>query len=494
MSGARMIPATGVLTLVIDSRAVAPQVAWLATRLRETKGWHLEVALSGREPRARAKLLAAIQRLEAGLISISGRPAVQYAIVELDATSGLSAGQGIYINASESLDDAELSALVNAPVLSSTATRGGHLLGFSEVFHAERGSCFDVSLTLPGNATRRVTSGRLQTQLFYLENLQSLAAHADHYLLEFLRTGTYEEVETAPAPASPHTMRSLAAYPARLMRRFAAKAVSRLPGRRLTWNVAARSGNGKAPPSILRNPPGCFCADPFVIRRGGEDYCFVEELSFANPKGVIVCYRIRAGQFERIGVALEESFHLSFPFLFEEDGVLFMCPESSANRDVRIYRCTSFPLEWSLHGIALARISAVDTIVVRRDARWWMITCVNPLGTGTQFSEMRIFCGNTVDGPWIPHTLNPLRIDEVEARNGGFFEDAGKAYRVNQVQGFAVYGESIGINEILHVDNGAYRERPVPSTPPIAGANVVGVHHLSRSGDLTVFDFSTSRG
>ena len=42
----------------------------------------------------------------------------------------------------------------------------------------------------------------------------------------------------------------------------------------------------------------------------------------------------------RIGVwpvdPLHEPFHLSFPYLFEHDGALFMCPETSENRDIRI--------------------------------------------------------------------------------------------------------------------------------------------------------------
>lgn len=425
-------------------------------------------------------------------MAVSGRPPVESAPAVLDVTTDLSPGIGLYINASESLEDAALASLVQTPVVSSTATRGGHLLGFNEVFDGARGSWFDVCLTNPCQATQRVVSGRLQTQLFYLENLQSLGAHANHYLVELLHGERADAIATPP-PALENTSRSFASYPTRLIARFASKALPKLGGWRRTWNVAARRGEAGSAPSVLRNPPGCFSADPFVIRRGGQDYCFVEEFSFAHPKGIIVCYRIRAGQFERLGVALEEPFHLSFPFLFEANGALYMCPESSANRDVRIYRCTNFPLEWSLYSIALERIAAVDTIIVRKDARLWMVTCVNPLGVGTQFSELRIFSGSTVDGPWTPHTLNPLRIDEVEARNGGFFEEGGKSYRVYQIQGFGVYGESIGIQEILHIDDHEYREIPIPSAPPIVQPDIVGVHHLSRCGDMTVFDFSISQ-
>jgi hypothetical protein len=425
-------------------------------------------------------------------MALSGRQPVEFEPAIVGVTTELLRARGCYINASEFLDDAALASQLNAPVLSSTATRGGHLLGFTEVFDGVRGSRFDVCLTVPGQETRQAIVGRLQTQPFYLENLRSLAAHADHYLVELLNCGARARAKTNAAPPRPDASRSLALYPARLIARFASKALPRAMGRRLIWNVAAKSRMGSTL-SVLQNPPGCFSADPFVIRRGDSEYCFVEEFSFARPKGIIVCYRIRDGLFERLGVALEEPFHLSFPFLIEANGELFMCPESSSNRDVRIYRCSNFPLEWSLETVALEAISAVDTIILWREGRWWMITCVNPLGGGAQFSELRIYTGNIVSGPWTPHALNPLRIDEVEARNGGFFEDAGKSYRVNQLQGFGVYGESIGINEIVQIDDEGYSERQVASPAPIARADIIGVHHLSRSGDTTVFDFSTRR-
>lgn len=122
-----------------------------------------------------------------------------------------------------------------------------------------------------------------------------------------------------------------------------------------------------------------------------------------------------------------------------------------------------------------------------------MITCVNPLGTGTQFSELCAFSASGLEGPWTAHAGNPLRIDEVEGRNGGFFEAGGKSYRVNQVQGFGIYGESIGINEIVQIDDRAYQERAVPVDALILRPDVIGIHHMSRCNDTTVFDFSTSR-
>ena len=38
-----------------------------------------------------------------------------------------------------------------------------------------------------------------------------------------------------------------------------------------------------------------------------------------------------------------------------------MIPESHQSKDIRIYKCTKFPLKWKLHGILMKNVSAVFT-------------------------------------------------------------------------------------------------------------------------------------
>src|SRR5689334_5476606 len=162
------------IVLVVDCERVPPHIADLASQLRSEKRWSLEVALSGVLPVPDPKLLRTVQILEARLMALSGRPRVDSEMSTLAVTIPLVNHASIYINASESLSDAKLSSDLNALVLSSTATKAGQLLGFSEVFDGVKGSRFDVSVTAPGQPTRSLCSGRLQTQLFYLENRSAL--------------------------------------------------------------------------------------------------------------------------------------------------------------------------------------------------------------------------------------------------------------------------------------------------------------------------------
>ena len=48
-----------------------------------------------------------------------------------------------------------------------------------------------------------------------------------------------------------------------------------------------------------------------------------------------------------------------------------MCPESSAAKDIRLYKCNNFPLDWKLEKILIQDIHAVDTNIFRLDGKWW---------------------------------------------------------------------------------------------------------------------------
>src|SRR5262249_25730560 len=82
----------------------------------------------------------------------------------------------------------------------------------------------------------------------------------------------------------------------------------------------------------LKQPPQHFLADPFVISSAGQDFCFVEEYDYAKHRGKIAVYDVN--ERTRIGTALEESFHLSFPFLFNYNTQLFMCPETHQKKEI----------------------------------------------------------------------------------------------------------------------------------------------------------------
>ena len=87
-----------------------------------------------------------------------------------------------------------------------------------------------------------------------------------------------------------------------------------------------------------------------------------------------------------------------------------------------------------------------------------------------------------------PCAANPVRIDPAGGRNAGLIMDGGRIYRLAQRQGFDRYGEGLIVNEVLAVSDEAYREREVRRIDPDFGRRLIGSHHMTSTGTVTVVD------
>jgi hypothetical protein len=240
----------------------------------------------------------------------------------------------------------------------------------------------------------------------------------------------------------------------------------------------------------IENPPFHFLADPFVITRNDKDYCFLEDYDYKSKRGSIAVYELGKSHASRLGVALEEEFHLSFPFLFEFEGDLFMCPEACEKQEIRIYRCSEFPLKWELCKIVMSGVNAGDTMIFARDGLWWMFTNIDPVDFGDHCSELSIFySSNPIAGEWMPHPQNPIYIDASRARNAGLLSDGFEMFRVSQRQGFDQYGKGADINQIVELTTTDYSEDIVATIAPKFRPNLLGTHHMHSNGCITAFDY-----
>ncbi len=69
---------------------------------------------------------------------------------------------------------------------------------------------------------------------------------------------------------------------------------------------------------------------------------------------------------------LEEPWHLSYPFLIEHDGDLWMIPESSAHNDVPLYKCVRFPDKWERHSTLLSGFELADATITQHNGLNYM--------------------------------------------------------------------------------------------------------------------------
>ena len=151
--------------------------------------------------------------------------------------------------------------------------------------------------------------------------------------------------------------RSPASYVLRGLAVAIAKRIYRLccysPHWRVGWRYTDdpgvwRSGDLSGPEwKAISSPANRFYADPFAVTWEGRTFVFFEDLDHRLGKGIISAMEFgEAGPTGPLIPILEEPWHLSYPFLIQHDGDLWMIPESTGNRDVALYKCIDFPNRW----------------------------------------------------------------------------------------------------------------------------------------------------
>ena len=216
----------------------------------------------------------------------------------------------------------------------------------------------------------------------------------------------------------------------------------------------------------------------------------MECFDYSEKKAKINVYELSEKEYVFIGTALEESFHLSFPYIFEFNNDIYMVPESSKNRDIRLYKCQNFPLEWTLEEVLISDIDAADTMILRKDNRWWMMTNEDPLKLNNHNYQMNIYYSdNLLNGEWIPHKNNPIIMDSNKARNAGLVITEDSIFRVSQAFGFyKKYGENFSLNKIEVLDSNNYSEKTFSTHTKFFDKNILGSHHLHSNNIFSVFD------
>ena len=259
------------------------------------------------------------------------------------------------------------------------------------------------------------------------------------------------------------------------------------------WSIAYRFGAEDAWDGALEGfhrlepPKGWFWADPFPIQVAGRNYIFFEELPLGAAKAHISVVEVdRDGRASEPVKVLERDYHLSYPFLVEEDGQLYMIPETAENGTVEVYRCEEFPTRWKLERVLLRDVRCVDATLHRLGERWWMF--VNIAVEGGEFNEeLHLYSSPSLLGDWQPHRKNPVKCDVRGARPAGsLFWNGNRLFRPGQIC-TPLYGSGITVNRVTRLTLDEYQEEEDHRIEP-REAGTLGIHTFNRAGDLTVTD------
>jgi len=348
-----------------------------------------------------------------------------------------------------------------------------------------------------------VFKGNIPTSFFYILNKVRLYRKANifmHKILEDMFTNkearTYKKLPYDKPLYKLPNLRQQIRYLSMTLFYILKKIFRKVLKKRITWNVAYQFTDSWREVSfrkskIIKNPTNGFIADPFLFKFKNKNFCFVEQYDFKTQKGHISVYEINDLEDKYIGTVLKDNFHFSYPYIFENNEEIYMCPETSEMKDIRLYRCLDFPLKWELEKTLIKDVSAVDSNIFEFNEKWWMLTNIDSSDSGEHCSELHLFYSSDLRANWKPHPLNPIIFDSKTARNGGMILENGELFRVYQRQGWDNYGEGFGVAKITNINEHEYSEERLFEVGAGAFDKAVGTHTFNSINGLVATDFVT---
>lgn len=235
-----------------------------------------------------------------------------------------------------------------------------------------------------------------------------------------------------------------------------------------------------------------YLADPFALARDGATHVFVEAYDYRNKHGVIERHEFGPDLVWRgKEIALARPFHLSYPFLIEDDGEVFMVPESHKAGEIALYRARRFPGEWVREAPLLGGLPGAEASLVRHQGRWWMFfTLVGP-GARDQ-RELHLAHAERLTGPWRLDPRNPILSDRAGARPGGTpFIGADGALLLPVQDCTHTYGGALRFLRFGELGESRLTLEHLPSRLTgdlVSSTHNAGFHSFSACGGLTLID------
>ena len=214
---------------------------------------------------------------------------------------------------------------------------------------------------------------------------------------------------------------------------------------------------------LWKPKPLRFQADSFLFVKDDELYLFYEVQHWDDPGYIVMTKTKDLKTWSQPLTVLTEPFHLSFPYVFEDHGTVYMIPESQESDSIRLYKAnqdlTSFTFVRTL--LSQKRDGAInfsfnDSHLYQKDGRYYLFTSYQK--DWMYFQELYM-TDDLLNGTFMKHPQSPICVNNEFGRNGGSLIDyIGKLLRVTQ-DCHKDYGDNISLMEITQIDDNHYEEK-----------------------------------
>lgn len=234
-------------------------------------------------------------------------------------------------------------------------------------------------------------------------------------------------------------------------------------------------------PQILIPPRDRFWADPFPIQKDGTLHVFIEEYLYSTAQGHIsVLSRNSSGGWSEPTKVVDRPYHISYPFVFEHAGELFMLPETTSAGQIELYRCVEFPTKWELDTALVENFVGNDpTLFQQDDGTWWLIV--------DRSCDLHLFYSVSPRGPFVAHEGNPVKSDSRNTRPAGRIFRLGNDL-VRPAQDCSMrYGREVVFNKIVSLNPESFEEVEIGRLR-LSRTEAIGCHTFNRIDGITIVD------
>ena len=214
---------------------------------------------------------------------------------------------------------------------------------------------------------------------------------------------------------------------------------------------------------LWKPKPVLFQADSFLFVKGEELFLFYELQHWDNPGYIVMTKTSDLKTWTKPVIVLQEPFHLSFPYVFEDNGSIYMVPESQESDSIRLYQAndslTSFTFvrtllkqerEEGLH------YNLNDSHIYKQEGKYYLFTSYQK--DWMYYQELYV-TEDLLNGTFVRHPQSPICTSNEYGRNGGSLIQYGnKLLRVTQ-DCHQNYGDNISLMEVTQLDEQHYQEQ-----------------------------------
>ena len=228
-------------------------------------------------------------------------------------------------------------------------------------------------------------------------------------------------------------------------------------------------------------------ADPFIFKTDdGQTHILYESVSTYGLDGKITLLTVD-NQLKPVSqkLVLETEAHLSYPFIYKENGKIYVFPENAFSGSLYCYEFDQ-STQTLVNKKEVINQPVVDATIIKHEGKYWLFSTM--IGKARN-SDLHIFYSDKFTGPYTAHPGNPVKKDIYSARPAGNLVNVdGALYRPAQ-NCTSYYGESITINKITKLTTTQFAEQQYMTL--YANKNDqfnYGIHTINACGNTIIVD------